>query len=304
MNPWKSEEHKKVYKHTENEGGITLSFDSVPKDLLEAIKDFTKWVSEQYDFPIRINVIVTKENKIKLPSGKREYSHFKHYERHSDCEIILPTGRYKKRFTEQDIIGFYIKELTHYMQWINQYDQVEQKAVREAKHYKQSILKLYLEDKKTVLFGSYTHRRWKHTSLERILLTMLGSIAFVFSVAIIVSITSNQTYLAPKLIILGLLSSASVLSADLLTYQVHISYKHMKVSRLIRSDKVILLEDIKREMKLIIKTKNNNVPSYDLEIYTKDKTMIRIKEVDYKLIAYLRSRGYRIPRSEAYLSNK
>lgn len=297
MNPWKSKEYLKKYKDTENQGGITLSFDAVPKELQEVIKDFTEWLTDHFDFPITINVIITKDNKLVLPNGKRVYSQFKHYESHSDCEIILAIGRYKKRWTNHDILGYYIYELTHYMQWINQYDLMKTQLDKEAKHYKNVILNKYLYDKKTLLFPPYTHRVYKHDWFNRTLLYLFTGFLTIFSFGSIGFLFMEPGIIPIVLFVFLFLIPLTIVLLDLSFYKVHIGAHHVTITRLVQSQTSIALEDIRRELH-IIPTKLRNLEEFHLQLYNKSGDTYKIKIVDKKLIQYLRLRGFRIPHTE------
>lgn len=301
MNPWKSEEYLHKYKNTENQGGITLSFDSVPKELKEVINDFTKWLAENYFFPIRINVIITKDDKLALPSGKRVYSQFKHYESHSDCEIILPIGRYKKRWTNKDILGFYIYELTHYMQWINQYDLMQTQKDKEAKYYKNIILNHYLYDKKTLLFDSYTHRQYKHDWFQRTLLYMFTILVIVFTFASIGFLFIEPATIPFVFFVFLFITPVTILLIDISIYKVHIGTHIITITRLLKNQTKIEMKDIRRELKLI-PSKSRYRDEYHLELYNKSGDTFKIKVVDKELIQYLRLRGFRIPHAEKILN--
>ncbi len=146
MNPWQARRYIDIYKSNPNQSGIKIRFYGIDQQLKMIFKDFTLWLQKQYSFPIRINVKVTNKNRTRLKTGEYTYGLFRYESMYEDVKMIIPTGGYNKKWCAADILSSYVHELTHYMQWINQFDQDDNSSERQANYHRYRILDKYIDD--------------------------------------------------------------------------------------------------------------------------------------------------------------
>ncbi|MDD4495489.1 MAG: hypothetical protein PHV32_14325 [Eubacteriales bacterium] len=113
--------------------------------------DFSKWLRQNYEFPILVQIYIKKCEKVQLANGMWTYGSF-WYPNSLLIEpyIRIPTGDYLERVKErgqdaalEEILSSLVHELTHYFQWINQIDQSERSSEWQANYYRYRILDLY-----------------------------------------------------------------------------------------------------------------------------------------------------------------
>ena len=155
MNPWSSKKYKKVYDNSDVRTGIALRFEKgVHSDIKSLFKDFTKWLRKNYCFPIRVAVYVKECETIKLMNGNTAWGSFRYFDTFDEPYIRIPTGDYLdqaeiegKENAAYTILSSFVHELTHYFQWINQFEQSDKSSERQANYYRNRIIDLYLIDK-------------------------------------------------------------------------------------------------------------------------------------------------------------
>ena len=155
MNPWSSKKYKKIYDNSDVRTGIALRFEKgVHSDIKSLFTDFTKWLRKNYCFPIRVAVYVKESETIKLMNGNTAWGSFRCFDTFDEPYIRIPTGDYLdqaeiegKENAAYTILSSFVHELTHYFQWINQFEQSDKSSERQANYYRNRIIDLYLIDK-------------------------------------------------------------------------------------------------------------------------------------------------------------
>lgn len=153
MNPWKTKKYKKIYKNSNIRTGITLRFDKgVHEDIRALFIDFTKWLRINYDFPIRIVVYVKESETVTLRNGNIVWGSFAFFDTFDEPYIRIPTGDYLqqaeavgKKEAAYTILSSLVHELTHYFQWVNQFEQTDRGSEWQANYYRYRIIDLYLD---------------------------------------------------------------------------------------------------------------------------------------------------------------
>ena len=155
MNPWKAKNYNKIYENSGVRKGLALRFEKgVHSDIKLLFTDFAKWLRKNYHFPIRVTVYVKESETIKLMNGSMAWGSFKYFDTFDEPYIRIPTGDYLKQAelvgeetAAYTILTSFVHELTHYFQWINGFEQTEEKSERQANYYRNRIIDLYLSDK-------------------------------------------------------------------------------------------------------------------------------------------------------------
>ena len=155
MNPWKSKNFKKTYDNKNIRTGIALRFEKgVHNDIKSLFTDFTKWLRKNYCFPIRVVVYVKETETIKLINGNTAWGSFRYFDTFDEPYIRIPTGDYLDRAkidgeenAAYTILTSFVHELTHYFQWVNQFEQSDKSSERQANYYRNKIIDLYLNEK-------------------------------------------------------------------------------------------------------------------------------------------------------------
>ena len=134
--------------------GLRLKFDKdVDPEVRRALKEFCKWLRQEYFFPVRIPIYVKSSEKIKALDGEMVSATFffpisKYHEPYGRIAV----GDYQKRHVswgKDNILATYISSLsrllTHYFQWINDIKLTEIGEERQATMYARCILDEYAE---------------------------------------------------------------------------------------------------------------------------------------------------------------
>lgn len=155
MNPWSAKNYRKIYDNSDVRTGIALRFEKgVHGDIKFLFTDFAKWLRKNYYFPIRVVVYVKKSETIKLMNGNIAWGSFRYFDTFDEPYIKIPTGDYLDRAKiEGDenaaytILSSFVHELTHYFQWVNQFEQTDRGSEWQANYYRNRIIDLYLNEK-------------------------------------------------------------------------------------------------------------------------------------------------------------
>ncbi len=155
MNPWSAKNYKKIYDNSDVRTGIALRFEKgVHSDIKSLFTDFTKWLRKNYYFPIRVAVYVKESKTVTLMNGSVAWGSFRYFDTFDEPYIRIPTGDYSDRaeIEGEEIAGYtilssFVHELTHYFQWVNQFEQTDKSSERQANYYRNRIIDLYLIDK-------------------------------------------------------------------------------------------------------------------------------------------------------------
>ncbi len=154
MNPWKSKKHKNIYKDVNVRQGISLRFEKdVHEDVKNLFKRFTDWLRAKYDFPIRVTIYVKASETITLQNGCIAWGSFRCFDTFDEPYIRIPTGDYleQARIVGEDtaleaILSSLVHELTHYFQWVNQFEQTDRGSEWQANFYRYRIIDLFLNE--------------------------------------------------------------------------------------------------------------------------------------------------------------
>ena len=155
MNPWLAKKYKKIYNNTDVRTGIALRFEKgVHSDIKSLFTDFTKWLRRKYCFPIRVIVYIKESETIILMNGNVAWGSFRYFDIFDEPYIRIPTGDYLKQAEIEGeenaaytILSSFVHELTHYFQWVNQFEQSDRGSEWQANYYRNRIIDLYLRDK-------------------------------------------------------------------------------------------------------------------------------------------------------------
>lgn len=155
MNPWLAKNYKKIYDDSEVRTGIALRFEKgVHSDIKSLFIDFTKWLRKNYVFPIRVAVYVKDCETITLLNGTTAWGSFRFFDTYEEPYIRIPTGDYLeqaervgKESAAEAILSSLVHELTHYFQWVNQFEQTDRGSEWQANYYRYRIIDLYLKEK-------------------------------------------------------------------------------------------------------------------------------------------------------------
>lgn len=169
MNPWKSQNYKKIYDNQDIRTGIALRFEKgVHGDIKSLFTDFTKWLRKNYYFPIRVLVYVKESETIKLMNGSMAWGSFRYFDTFDEPYIRIPTGDYLKQAENEGkenaaytILSSFVHELTHYFQWVNQFEQTDRGSEWQANYYRNRIIDLYLNEKEN------TNQKFKAIFFDR-----------------------------------------------------------------------------------------------------------------------------------------
>ena len=169
MNPWKSQNYKKIYANQDIRTGIALRFEKgVHGDIKSLFTDFTKWLRKNYYFPIRVAVYIKASETIKLMNGSMAWGSFRYFDTFDEPYIRIPTGDYLKQAEIEGkenaaytILSSFVHELTHYFQWVNQFEQTDRGSEWQANYYRNRIIDLYLNEKEN------TNQKFKAIFFDR-----------------------------------------------------------------------------------------------------------------------------------------
>ena len=155
MNPWKSQNFKRIYDYQNIRTGIALRFEKgVHSDIKLLFTDFTKWLRKNYCFPIRVAVYIKESETVTLRNGSVAWGSFRYFDTFDEPNIRIPTGDYLKQAEIEGkenaaytVLSSFVHELTHYFQWVNQLEQTDESSERQANYYRNRIIDLYLNEK-------------------------------------------------------------------------------------------------------------------------------------------------------------
>lgn len=155
MNPWKSKKFKNIYENSDVRTGIALRFEKgVHEDIKSLFNNFTKWLRINYDFPIRVVVYIKESETVTLRNGNIAWGSFRYFDTFDEPYIRIPTGDYLqqaesvgKEDAAYTILSSLVHELTHYFQWVNQFEQSDRGSEWQANYYRYRIIDLYLNER-------------------------------------------------------------------------------------------------------------------------------------------------------------
>ena len=146
MNPWKCKKWKKTHSRKKLKYGIAIfSEDSVPQYIRNEFSQFNNWLINQFDFPTQIRLMLINTEKVQMKNGNWTYGIFK-YSSSRYPIIKMPVASGERVWDIEDILGSYVHELTHYFQWLNQYEQTDEESERQANYHRYRIIRNYYKD--------------------------------------------------------------------------------------------------------------------------------------------------------------
>lgn len=134
--------------------GIRLRFDkAVDKEVRRACKEYVFWLRTQYDFPIRVPVYFKSSRYVLTSTGEKcSALFFGPYDKNLEPYIKISVGDYRELLEEVGkdnalaaILRSITHELSHYYQWIKDYDFESEKIERQAKYYASVVVDDYAE---------------------------------------------------------------------------------------------------------------------------------------------------------------
>lgn len=122
-------------------------------EVKRACIDFSKWLRQNYEFPIRIPIYFKDTEYITSLSGEKvSATFFGPYDKRLEPYIKVSAGDYHKMEIERGrdnalaaILNSIAHELSHYFQWIQDFDYLEKKQEKQAKYYSSKIIQKYAE---------------------------------------------------------------------------------------------------------------------------------------------------------------
>lgn len=132
--------------------GFAMHFEKdIDCELRRLYLSFSKWLRQEYYFPVHFNIYIKNSEKIRLLSGKMAYGSFRYFE-NKDPYISIPSKIEKellKKFSLEDIydsiLSSLVHELTHYFQWVLDLEQTDSVSERQANYYRYRIIDKYYE---------------------------------------------------------------------------------------------------------------------------------------------------------------
>jgi hypothetical protein len=156
MNPWICDKWKSIYLNSNCRSGLRLKFDKyVHIEVKIAIKEYCNWLRKIYCFPIRVPVYVKQKEKIKSMAGEMvSATFFGPYDKYVEPYIRVAAGDYNELLKERGkdnalaaILRSITHELTHYFQWLNDFEQTYRSEEWQATYYSGCIIDAYVETK-------------------------------------------------------------------------------------------------------------------------------------------------------------
>ncbi|MGI6014419.1 MAG: ImmA/IrrE family metallo-endopeptidase [Oscillospiraceae bacterium] len=134
--------------------GVRLRFDKdVDDEVRRASKEFVNWLRRRYDFPMRVPIYFKASRTIRSLDGEEvSATFFGPYDKTLEPYIRIAVGDYKDLLDERGkdnalgaILHSVAHELSHYFQWIKDYNFLEERCERQARYYASEILYDYAE---------------------------------------------------------------------------------------------------------------------------------------------------------------
>lgn len=129
--------------------GIRLRFDKgVDSEVRRACKEYICWLRTQYKFPMRVPIYLKASKYVRASNGEKcSALFFGPYDKSLEPYIKVSVGDYPDLLEEGGkdwaltlILCSITHELSHYFQWLKDYDLDTEKCERQAKYYAQEIV--------------------------------------------------------------------------------------------------------------------------------------------------------------------
>lgn len=158
MHLWYSEKWKKYINLTNNQHkiGIYIRNDKNVDDEVKVFcKEFVKWLRKEFYFPVKVNIYVKENYRIKAKDGEFVVGTFWRpdgFEQNNMPYVRIATGDYQELVDQRgkeeamwSILGTLAHELTHYFQYVNQLELTSIGEERQATVYADYVLSDYDE---------------------------------------------------------------------------------------------------------------------------------------------------------------
>ena len=157
MNPWKNKNWMIFYSSVMlQRSGLRLHFCGEYCKILKLfLLDFGKWLRQEYEFPIRVNVYFKSQPYIKAFDGDQVSATFwGSFDRKREPYIKIAVGDFYALVEKSNVFSALCNtaaslahELTHYYQWINDFQLSEIQEERQSRYYSKKIVYRYLEER-------------------------------------------------------------------------------------------------------------------------------------------------------------
>ena len=143
-----------AFLDTDCRKGIRLRFDkAVDKEVRRACKEYVFWLRTQNDFPMRVPIYFKASKQVITSTGEKGSAlFFGPYDKSIEPYIKVSVGDYQESLERvgkdnalAGILHSITHELSHYYQWIKDYDIDIEKSERQAKYYATVIVEDYAE---------------------------------------------------------------------------------------------------------------------------------------------------------------
>jgi hypothetical protein len=154
MNPWVCDKWESAYLSSNCRTGLRLKFDKdVHNEVKRACKEYCNWLRKMYYFPIRVPIYIKSKEKIKSMDGEMVTGTFLGpYDKFVEPYIRISAGDYQglliKRGKDNALAATLYSithELTHYFQWINDFEQTNRSEEWQATYYSRCLVGAYSE---------------------------------------------------------------------------------------------------------------------------------------------------------------
>ena len=152
MNLW--DKHKKHDK-TNRQINPQLHFDTeIEKEFKHFAIAFCKWLRQNYEFPVVLNIYFVNTYKIRLLNGLMAYGSFRWYPKRSP-RICIPAkiepellSELSKEDIYEMILSSMVHEITHYYQWTDNLKQNNAVSEKQANYYRYRIIDNFFDQTK------------------------------------------------------------------------------------------------------------------------------------------------------------
>ncbi len=143
-----------VYVPEDCRRGIRLRFDKgVDDEVRRACKEYVNWLRTQYEFPMRVPIYIKASEYVTTSTGEECSAVFLGpYDKTLEPYIKVSAGDYPDLLAKcgkdnalAAILHSITHELSHYFQWLKDFDDNPKRDERQAKYYSSEIMYDYAE---------------------------------------------------------------------------------------------------------------------------------------------------------------
>lgn len=143
---WESDNWQQCLQNISKDriSGLRTRFaEGIDPEIRRASIEFCRWLRKNYEFPIRVIIYFKKEEYVLTKEGLRSSAIFSSpYDKSREPHIKIATGDLKEIALdcgEENALGALLctiaHELSHYYQWLKDYDLTSSKCERQARYY-------------------------------------------------------------------------------------------------------------------------------------------------------------------------